>query len=108
MLLIILLFFSFIRCGAAVLTVECAKNLVVSGVYTRKVLMFDPRASANPVHSYTAHRQAVLSVALCDSLIFSASEDQTLAIWDQRAGRVLKRDLKVNFLLFLSFFSKYP
>jgi F-box/WD-40 domain protein 9 len=64
---------------------------VAAGTYTRAVTIFDTRVGDKQVSSYTAHRRAVLALSMCNDFIVSASEDQTLAVWDQRAGRVLKQ-----------------
>jgi F-box/WD-40 domain protein 9 len=64
---------------------------VAAGTYTRNVMLFDTRVGESQVNSYTAHRRAVLALSMSGDFIVSASEDQTVAVWDQRARRVLKK-----------------
>lgn len=52
--------------------------------------MFDPRLNYNPIVKYQPHKRAVIKVAMSSHFILSASEDRTVSIWDQRAGRTMK------------------
>jgi WD40 repeat protein len=54
-------------------------------------MLFDPRAGESQVSYYTVHKRPVLALSLCGDFIISASEDQTLAVWDERAQKVLKQ-----------------
>jgi F-box/WD-40 domain protein 9 len=69
----------------------CANNLVAAGTYARSVLLFDTRVEFVHVKSYKVHQRSVLALSMCGDWIVSASEDQTVAVWDQRAGKVLKK-----------------
>ncbi|PSN30204.1 hypothetical protein C0J52_21036 [Blattella germanica] len=82
---------SMFQCKTSVLSLVCNSNLVAAGTFTRVVKLFDTRVGENQVNSYTAHRRSVLALAMSGDLIVSASEDQTVAVWDQRAGKVLKQ-----------------
>lgn len=50
----------------------------------------------NPVvKRYQPHKGSILKVAINSNYIVSASEDKTVAIWDQRKENILKT-VKVN------------
>lgn len=55
------------------------------------MVIFDTRVGGSQVSLYTAHHGAVLALSMSGDFIISASEDQTLAVWDQRAGKVFKK-----------------
>lgn len=73
------------------MSLVCANNLVAAGTYARSVMLFDARAGLLHVKSYRTHHSAVIALSMCGDWIVSASEDQTVAVWDQRAGKVLKK-----------------
>lgn len=54
------------------------------------MLVFDPRSGHNPIIKYQPHHRAVMSVKMNTEYIISASEDKTVSVWDQRAGRTIK------------------
>lgn len=93
----------YFRCQAAALSLVCANNLVAVGTYARSVMLFDTRVGELHINSYKIHHNAVIALSMSGDLIVSASEDRTVAVWDQRAGKVLKRtklyENKVNILL---------
>ena len=54
-------------------------------------MLFDTRVGLVNIKSYKTHNSAVIALSMCGDWIVSASEDQTVAVWDQRAGKVLKK-----------------
>jgi WD40 repeat protein len=54
-------------------------------------MLFDTRVGLLHINSYRAHQSAVIALSMSGDLIVSASEDRRVAVWDQRAGKVLKR-----------------
>lgn len=52
--------------------------------------MFDARTDGNPIAIYQPHQRAVIRLAMSSHFILSASEDKTVSIWDQRAGKTMK------------------
>ncbi|XP_069700285.1 F-box/WD repeat-containing protein 9-like isoform X4 [Periplaneta americana] len=82
---------SVFQCRTAALSLVCTANLVAAGTFLKSVMLFDTRVGECQISSYTAHRRAVLALSMSGNFIVSASEDQTLAVWDQRAGKVLKQ-----------------
>jgi WD40 repeat protein len=64
---------------------------VAAGTYARSVLLFDTRVEFVHVKSYKVHQSSVIALSMCGDWIVSASEDRTVAVWDQRAGKVLKK-----------------
>ncbi|XP_021912837.1 F-box/WD repeat-containing protein 9-like isoform X2 [Zootermopsis nevadensis] len=82
---------SVFKCQTPALSLACTSNLVAAGTYNRNVVIFDTRVGGSQVSLYTAHHGAVLALSMSGDFIISASEDQTLAVWDQRAGKVFKK-----------------
>lgn len=87
--------------ASAMLCVACGPNLVAVGTYDKRVILWDPRCSSEPVHSYSAHRRPVLKLCLLEEsgttdTVVSISEDKTLAVWDVRAGKLLKNNVKIG------------
>ncbi|KAE8750416.1 hypothetical protein FOCC_FOCC002710 [Frankliniella occidentalis] len=85
----------------AMLCVACKPNLVAVGSFDKRVLLWDPRSGSKPIHSYTPHRRAVLKLCLLEEsgiadTVVSISEDQTFAVWDIRAGKLLKENVKIG------------
>ncbi|CAK9808505.1 F-box/WD repeat-containing protein 9 [Anthophora plagiata] len=52
--------------------------------------MFDPRSGSRPIATYRPHKSAVIRLAMSSHFVLSASEDKTVSIWDQRAGKTMK------------------
>ena len=77
--------------GALLCVASCPDlTLFATGSFCKSVLVFDPRLAYNPVVKYRPHKRAVIRLAMNSNFILSASEDGTVAIWDQRAGRMMK------------------
>ncbi|XP_011498763.1 PREDICTED: F-box/WD repeat-containing protein 9-like [Ceratosolen solmsi marchali] len=77
--------------GALLCVTSCPKlALFATGSYCKKVLVFDSRSGHTPITKYQPHQGAVIRLAMNSNYILSASEDKTVNIWDQRAGRTMK------------------
>lgn len=77
------------------LSVVSVDNIVMAGLYSKKVLSFDLRAGPTPVSYYKPHRGPVLALHSYKNMIASVSEDKTLAVWDRVAGKLLTNDVKL-------------
>ncbi|KAF7990819.1 hypothetical protein HCN44_000624 [Aphidius gifuensis] len=76
--------------GALLCVAACnERNLVATGSF-RRISVFDPRAHDSSVTKFKPHQLAVMKVAINSDYIISASEDKTVAIWDQRMRRTIK------------------
>ncbi|KZC06275.1 F-box/WD repeat-containing protein 9, partial [Dufourea novaeangliae] len=64
--------------------------LFATGSFCRTVSVFDTRLNSNLIAKYVPHRRAVIKLAMNSEFILSASEDGTVSIWDQRAGKIMK------------------
>lgn len=79
--------------GALLCVASCSNtdsSLFATGSFCRTVLVFDPRSGYNPIAKYRPHKMAVIRLAMNSRFILSASEDRTVSIWDQRAGKTMK------------------
>ncbi|XP_013197209.1 F-box/WD repeat-containing protein 9 [Amyelois transitella] len=83
------------QCGMSALSVVSEGNIVMAGLYSKKVLSFDLRVGPSPISSYKPHRGPVLALHTYNNMVASVSEDKTLAIWDKVAGKLLKNDIKI-------------
>lgn len=76
--------------GALLCVAACnERNLIATGSF-RRISVFDPRAPDYSVTKFKPHQLAVMKVAINSDYIISASEDKTVAIWDQRMRRTIK------------------
>lgn len=77
--------------GALLCVTSCPElALFATGSYCKSVLVFDPRTGPCPIVKYEQHQRAVIRLAMNSNYILSASEDKTVNVWDQRAGRTMK------------------
>lgn len=77
--------------GALLCVSSCPEqSLFATGSYMRTVFVFDSRSGEKPIRQYRSHGGAVIKLAMNSEYILSASEDKTVSIWDQRAGRTMK------------------
>ncbi|XP_014356534.2 F-box/WD repeat-containing protein 9 [Papilio machaon] len=83
------------RCGMSALSVVTADNIVMVGLYSKKILTFDIRSGSNPINAYKPHKGPVLALSSYKNMIASVSEDKTLAVWDRVAGKLIKNDIKI-------------
>ncbi|XP_050486863.1 F-box/WD repeat-containing protein 9-like [Bombus huntii] len=76
--------------GALLCVASCPElSLFATGSFCKTILVFDSRL-CKPIISYQPHKRAVIKLAMSSHFILSASEDRTVSIWDQRAGRIMK------------------
>ncbi|XP_072743114.1 F-box/WD repeat-containing protein 9 [Anoplolepis gracilipes] len=77
--------------GALLCVSSCPEQaLFATGSYMRTVFVFDSRSGEKPIKQYRPHGGAVIKLAMNSEYILSASEDKTVSVWDQRAGRTMK------------------
>lgn len=77
--------------GALLCMSSCPERaLFATGSYNRTVFVFDSRSGHKPIRQYRPHTGAVIKLAMNTEYILSASEDKTVSVWDQRAGRTMK------------------
>ncbi|XP_033216621.1 F-box/WD repeat-containing protein 9-like isoform X2 [Belonocnema kinseyi] len=78
--------------SGALLCVTSCPDLArfATGSFCKSVLVFDARSGDHPILRYQPHQRAVIRLAMSSNFILSASEDKTVSIWDQRAGRTMK------------------
>lgn len=77
--------------GALLCVASCQDlALFATGSFCKTILVFDPRLNYKPIIKYRPHKRAVIRLAMSSHFILSASEDRTVSIWDQRAGRTMK------------------
>lgn len=84
------------RCKTAVLAGAARPGLVAAGLFAPEVDMFDPRCGREQVAAYRAHSRSIMALAIVNDFIISASEDQTLSVWDLTAGKIFKSGIQVG------------
>ncbi|KAJ2948084.1 hypothetical protein O0L34_g9882 [Tuta absoluta] len=84
------------RCGMSALSVIATDNVVMAGLYSKKILTFDQRAGPGSISSYKAHKGPVLALSVHKQMVASVSEDKTLAVWDRIAGKLITSDVKIT------------
>ncbi|XP_065668646.1 F-box/WD repeat-containing protein 9 isoform X3 [Hydra vulgaris] len=75
---------------AAVLDIKCHDNVYTTSCFDKSIRVFDPRSNSIVLHSMH-HRRPVVCVDVTDKYIISGSEDQTIGIYDVRAGKLLRK-----------------
>lgn len=76
--------------GALLCVSSCPElSIFAVGSYGKTVFVFDAR-TAKKICQYQSHTGAVIKLAMNSEYILSASEDKTVSVWDQRAGRTMK------------------
>ncbi|XP_063616263.1 F-box/WD repeat-containing protein 9-like [Cydia splendana] len=83
------------RCGMSALCVDTCGDMVLAGLYSKRIMAFDVRVGTEAVCKYKPHRGPVLGLATLGPQVASVSEDRTLAVWDARARRTLVQDLRL-------------
>lgn len=87
--------------GALLCVSSCPEQaLFATGSYNRTVFVFDSRSGCKPIRQYRSHSGAVIKLAMNSEYILSASEDKTVSVWDQRAGRSMKSITVISIQIF--------
>ncbi|XP_012258692.2 F-box/WD repeat-containing protein 9-like isoform X2 [Athalia rosae] len=77
--------------GALLCVTSCPDlRLFAAGSFCKTVLLFDPRSDQPLIDKYQPHQRAVVTIAMNGNYILSASEDKTVAVWDQRNRKIMK------------------
>lgn len=72
------------------LSITSKENFIAAGLYTSKVVAFDPRKSES-IFQLKPHTRSVIDLCLIkDFYLVSLSEDKTLSIWDLRTSQTVK------------------
>ncbi|XP_068626487.1 F-box/WD repeat-containing protein 9-like [Battus philenor] len=83
------------KCGMSALSLVTSDNLVMAGLFSKKILSFDLRTGPNPINSYKPHKGPVLGLNSYKNMVASLSEDKTLAIWDRVAGKLMQNEINI-------------
>lgn len=79
------------RNETAALAVTSKINFVAVGLFSRKVIGFDPRAHGRPLFELLPHSMSVIDMCMVeDNYLVSLSEDDTVSICDLRTRSTLK------------------
>ncbi|KAL7294687.1 hypothetical protein TKK_0011989 [Trichogramma kaykai] len=82
-----------IQTGALLCIASCSDlRYFATGSFCQKVFVYDPRNGDEPIFKYKPHKRSVIRVSMNLNYIISASEDRTVSIWDQRAGKTLQNN----------------
>ncbi|XP_024890795.1 F-box/WD repeat-containing protein 9-like isoform X4 [Temnothorax curvispinosus] len=65
-------------------------NLFATGSFYGTVHVFDSRSGDRSIATYRPHSVIVTKLAMNAEHILSVSKDNTMSVWDQRAGRTMK------------------
>ncbi|XP_066589049.1 F-box/WD repeat-containing protein 9-like [Prorops nasuta] len=80
--------------SSALLCIDSCEEtrLISTGSFCSAVLIYDSRGDGQTtIAKYYAHNGAVVDIAMNSTYIVTASEDKTVAIWDQRAQKTMKK-----------------
>lgn len=76
---------------SAVLSITCKDNFIAAGLYTPKIIAFDPRESEKRLFELSPHKRSIIELCLVqDYYLISLSEDKTLSVWDLRTQSTVK------------------
>ena len=75
---------------AAVLDKKCHDNVYTTCCFDKSIRVFDPRSNSVVLHSLH-NRKPLICVDITEKYILSGSEDQTIGIYDVRAGKLLRK-----------------
>lgn len=79
------------RTDAAVLSITSKQNFVAAGLYTSRIIAFDPRECGKRLFELNPHRRSIINLCLVqDYYLVSLSEDKTISVWDLRTHQSLK------------------
>lgn len=67
------------------------ENFVAAGLYTRKVVAYDPRECEKRLFELNPHTRSIIELCIIqDHYLVSLSEDKTLSVWDLRTHSTVK------------------
>lgn len=73
------------------LSITSKENFVAAGLYTPKVIAFDPRACEKRLFELNPHTRSIIDLCLIqDYYLTSLSEDRTMSVWDLRTQSTVK------------------
>ncbi|XP_008187735.1 F-box/WD repeat-containing protein 9 isoform X2 [Acyrthosiphon pisum] len=77
---------------AAVLSITSKENFIAAGLYTPKIIAFDPREPEKRLFELLhSHSRSIIDLCLIeDYYLVSMSEDKTVSIYDLRKNRTVK------------------
>lgn len=77
--------------NVAVLSITSKQNFVAAGLYTPRIIAFDPREDCRILFDLNRHRCSIMDLCLVqDNYLVSLSEDKTLSVWDLRKNQTIK------------------
>ena len=90
MFVMILYFFRDVTGALLCVTSYPGESVLATGSFCRAVILFDPREGRSPIASHRQHTRAVMAIVMNSNYVLSASEDKTVAVWDQRSRKIFK------------------
>lgn len=77
---------------AAVLSITSKENFVAAGLYSPKIIVFDPREPEKRLFELlNSHTRSIIDLCLIeDNYLISLSEDKTVSVWDLRTNNTVK------------------
>lgn len=77
---------------AAVLSITSKENFVAAGLYSPKIIAFDPREPEKRLFELlNSHTRSIIDLCLIeDNYLISLSEDKTVSVWDLRTNNTVK------------------
>jgi len=73
------------------LSIASKENFVAAGLFTPKVIAFDPRECDKCLFKLNPHTRSIIELSLIqDYYLVSLSEDKTLSVWDLRTHQTVK------------------
>ncbi|XP_077276742.1 F-box/WD repeat-containing protein 9-like [Temnothorax americanus] len=66
------------------------RNLFATGSFCGTISVFDSRSGDRAIATYRPHSVIVTKLAMNTEHILSVGKDNTMSVWDQRAGRTMK------------------
>jgi WD40 repeat protein len=77
---------------AAVLSITSKENFVAAGLYSPKIVAFDPREPKKRLLELLySHTRSIIDLCLIENYyLISLSEDKTVSVWDLRKNNTVK------------------
>lgn len=83
------------RCTKTALSVDLTEcNLLAVGLYNGTMQLFDP-LSGQLVGAYSFHNRPIFEMVTCQNLIFTASQDRRISIFDLRSWQAVTHKVMV-------------